>query len=423
MLSGEFSLAGDRRDTVFYPFTLAGPDSGGTVNNKERPHVRIVTVFAALLLFLTACQNDPDPTGIGLVPDSDLIGALQFDSQRDSSALRSAVYPFVIKHGSSTSLSVGEADGYSARALLRWSYFPESIGRGGRIVSASVRLRSQPFHIGDITSSYRLEARKITSFWNSFTFSTAEWDSFTFESTPAGAFEGSFGEADSIDFALDSTLVRTWFVAVIDTNVKNYGILLEAPAGGIRSFHSVDAGAGLAPELTIIMEMNGVLDTVRGESSDDTYIATGPLREDAQRIVLQSGTSVRGQLFFDLSAIPPASIINYATLYLTMDPALGTAHYRGADSVLVYESVDSTANILSSSGVVTRLDDSMPGVLTAEGLPIIRAVQNWVNRKGNYGFVLVAMNENTDLDRFALYGADAAADKRPRLVVTYTSKP
>ncbi|MBE0642847.1 MAG: DNRLRE domain-containing protein [Bacteroidetes bacterium] len=386
--------------------------------------MRIVTAFAVMLLFLTACQNDPDPTGIGLVPDADLIEALRFDSQRDSSALRHAVYPFTMTHASSSVLSVGFADGDSSRALLRWIYLPDSSWDGGRIVSASIRLRSASYHIGDVNASYRIEAQEITSFWNSFTFTTDSLPTLQRQAVPAGVFEGTLGVSDSIDIPLDSTLVRKWLVNSHEGKYsENYGVLLVAPNGGIRSFFSLDAGTGLAPELTVVIESNGKLDTLRGDSGDDTFIASGPMHEDAQRIVLQGGTSVRGKLFFDLSAIPPASVVNYATLYLTMDPALSTKNYHGADSVLVYESVDSTENLLSSTGVITRIDNAMPGILIAEGSPVTRAVQNWVNGRGNRGFILVAMNENTDLDRIALYGADADADKRPRLVVTYTSQP
>ena len=161
----------------------------------------------------------------------------------------------------------------------------------------------------------------------------------------------------------------------------------------------------------------------RSESADNTTLSDGPLHGNAERIVLQSGISIRGRLFFDMRAIPAASIINHVTLYLSRDETLSTRYYRGADSVLVYESVDSTANTLNSTGVITRTDSELPGVLIAEGAPVTRAVQNWVNRKGNHGFILVPMYELSDIDRMALYGADAPADKRPRLVVTYTTKP
>ncbi|MFZ1729807.1 MAG: DNRLRE domain-containing protein [Bacteroidota bacterium] len=389
--------------------------------------MRTITVFSLLLLFLSACQNDPDPTGIGLIPNEDLTAAFQTDSQRDSTSLRDAVYPFTMTHGTSTILSIGEADGFSSKALLRWLYLPDSIAYGGRIVSATIRLRSLPYHIGDASASYRLEAREITSFWNSYTMTVDSLgaNGLQHEANPAGVFEGSFGEADSIDLALDSTLVRKWFVNTHENKAtENYGVLLESPSSGImRSFNALDAGGINAPRLIVVVETAFGLDTLYGETADDTYLTTSTLQEPVERIVLQGGGSVRGKLYFDVSAIPPASIINHAVLYLTMDPSLSTEYYRGADTVLVYQSVDSTKNILNASGLISRTDNAQPGVLITEGAPFTRAVQDWVNGKGNYGLILVAMNENTDLDRMALYGAAAAADKRPRLVVTYTSQP
>lgn len=387
--------------------------------------MRIVSAFTLLLLFLTACQNDPDPTGIGLIPDSDLIGALRFDSQRDSSAMRHATHPYPLTHAASGVLSVGAADGYDSRALLRWLSLPDSIGNGGRIVSATIRLRSLPYHIGNNAGSFRLEAREITSFWNSFTVTYDSLTTLQYETTPAGVFEGILGETDSLDLAIDSTLIRKWLINSQNGDyTRNYGVLLEARASGVvRSFQSLETVDSSPPRLIIIMENAGKRDTVYGATGDDSYILKGEKREIAERIILQSGVSIRGNLYFDVSAIPPASIINYATLYLTKDSDLSTRFYRGADTVLVYENVDSTKNTLRSSGIVSRTDAAMPGVFIADGALLTRAVQNWVNGKGNYGLILLAMNEASDLDRMAIHGTNAPADKRPRLVVTYTSQP
>jgi hypothetical protein len=389
--------------------------------------VRITTAIAAVLILLTACQSDPDPTGIGLLPDGDLIRALRFDSQLDSSDQRSSTYLYPSPHASTSMLSVGEADGYRSVALLRWLYFnvDSSLAYGGRIVSATLRLRALPYHIGDPSSSFRLEAREITSFYNVFTITADSLTKLQRSIDPVGVFEGSFGPTDSIDLAVDSTLIRKWMQNSLEQKyTENYGILLEAPGGGsIRSFQSLDAANSGPPRLTIVIETADGLDTLRGESADNTSLVTGPKREEAGRIILQSGVSVRGTLYFDMSAIPAASIVNHAVLYLTKDEALRTRYFRSADSVLVYESVDSSDNILSSSGIITRIDNAMPGVLIAEGAPLTRAVQNWVNRKGNRGLILLPMYEISDIDRMALYGANAEADKRPRLVVTYTTQP
>ncbi len=390
--------------------------------------MRIAIAFSLALLLLTACQNDPDPTGISLVPDADLIGAFKFDSRGDSASVRDAVYPFDMTHAASNILSIGEADGYDSRAFLRWLALRDTIANGGRIVSAFIRLRSAAYHIGDVTASYRIEAREITSLWNSFALSTDSVFTRNHPSTevmPAGIFEGGFGETDSIDIPLDSTLIRKWLVNSNSGNYAlNYGVLLQAPVSNvIRSFHAFDANEIDRPQLIVIMETANGLDTLYGESSDDTYLVNRAPQATADRLVLEGSVSMRGKLHFDMSAIPPASIINHAVLYLTKDPALSTKYYRGADTVLVYESVDSTENTLNSSGLMSRTDSEMPGVFISEGAPLTRAVQNWVNNKGNYGLILVSMNENTDLDRMALYGVNAEADKRPRLVVHYTSQP
>lgn len=392
--------------------------------------MRNTIVLSAVLLLLTACQNDPDPTGIGLVPGGDVVSAQRFDSQTDSSELRADVYVFRNSHAGSTVLSVGDADDVRAASLLRWLYFniDSSLAYGGRIVSATLRLHSLPYHVGDVSAPFSMELREITGFWNAFTITA---DSLR-DGRPAtagvvGSYQGTFGETDSIDIAIDTALVRKWMRNSIEVNyTANLGVMLQPPAGwsgSIRAFASLDRSNEFPPALTVIVEGANGRDTLTAESADNTTLIDGPMRSDAGRIVLQSGISVRGKLYFDLDAIPAASIVNHATLYLSWDETLSTDNYRGADSVLVYESVDSVANTLNSTGVITRTDADMPGVLIAEGTPLTRAVQHWVNRKGNYGFVLVPMYEIPDIDRLALYGADAPPEKRPRLVVTYTTKP
>jgi hypothetical protein len=397
------------------------------MNYQDRPHVRTSFVIVALLLTMTACQNDPDPTGIGLVPEGDLINALRFDSQADSTESRHSTYQYTASHAATTMLAIGEADGYKSSALMRWLYFNVDTAQayGSRIVSATLRLRSMPYHIGDISAPFRLEMREIKSFWNVFTIPADSVDKLQLSMDPVGVYDGPIGATDSIDIDIDSSLVRRWMTNSIEQKYSdNLGVILQSIGGGVlRSFESIAATNSHPPVLTVIIETDGVLDTLKGEGIDNTYLVTSIKREAAGRIILESGVSVRGKLSFDMSAIPPASVINHAVLYLTKDASLSTKNFRGADSVLVYETVDSSTNLLSNAGIITRIDNSKPGILIAEGTPLTRAVQNWVNRKGNYGLILVPMYEITDIDRIALYGADADADKRPRLVVTYTTQP
>lgn len=374
-----------------------------------------------LALSLAACQNDPDPTGIGLIPDGDVIGAERFDTAIDDAQIRNSSFMQPLAAAGAASLLVGEADGYRAKALIRWYELADTVGYGGRIVSADLRLFSLPGHIGDSSAAMEFTVREITGFWTSFTFTSDSLATLDYAAEARGTATAVVGGADSVTIALDSALVRQWLVLMQEKRfTENYGILLEA-AGGLRAFRSENGGR--APELTVIIERDGVLDTLQGRRVEDTYVATGPELSPGGDIAVHSGLAQRSRLFFDMRGIPGASIVNYATLYLRIDRSRSSARFSGADSVLIYQSFDSTARDPGGSALLTRVDDNDPDLLIAEGVTLTRAVQNWVNGKGNHGLLFAAWAENNELERLTLYGAEADSTRRPRLVVTYTSKP
>jgi len=169
--------------------------------------------------------------------------------------------------------------------------------------------------------------------------------------------------------------------------------------------------------------MDGKLDTLLGSNVEDTYVASGPAIPAGPDITVHSGLAQRGSLFFDVSAIPGASIVNYASLYLHIDRANSSRAFSGADSVLVYQNYDSTQNALQGTPLLARVDDNDPDMLVIEGLTITRAVQFWVNGKPNHGLLLAPWSENNELERLTLFGAEADSTRRPRLVVTFTPNP
>jgi hypothetical protein len=384
--------------------------------------LRTSLLFTVILaLSLAACQNDPDPTGIGLIPDGDVIGAERFDTALDDAQIRNSSFIEPISASGAASLLLGDADGYSAKSLVRWYEIADTVGNGGRIVSATMKLFSLPGHIGDSSTAMEFSVREITGFWSSFTFTIDNLDGLDYASESSGMATAVVGGADSVEIMLDSSLVRSWLVLMNERRyTENYGVLVEA-TGGLRAFRSEDGGR--APELTVIIENNGVLDTLQGRTVEDTYVATGPDVSPGPDISVHSGLVQRGSLFIDVAGIPAASIVNYATLYLRIDRARSTSAFSGADSVLIYQNYDSTDNELQGSALLTRVDENDPDLLIAEGVMLTRAVQSWVNGKGNHGLLLSAWAENNELERLTFYGAEADSTRRPRLVVTYTSKP
>lgn len=332
-------------------------------------------------------------------------------------------YSLPITAATSPSLSVGEADGFSAQALLRWQSLPSGIADSGRIVSARLRLYTQSYAIGEKSRTMDLELREITSYWSSFTFTSDSLVNLQTKPTLVGSASVTLGDADSVDIAVDSTLIRTWFRMMKDERYFEVrGVQLTATGSGVlRAFHSAEGDK--PPKLEIVMDFNGTLDTIDGLLLEDTYVATGPSSVPAQRIILQGGAAARSHLFFDVDAIPPASVVNNVKLYLHIDRALSTKFYRGQDSLIVYETVDSTTNTINTTPVVSRIDGDNPDVLIAEGITLTRLVQQWVNRRGNKGLTLVKISEISDFDRLVFYNADADAALRPRLLITYTSQP
>jgi len=376
-----------------------------------------------LSILLTACQNEPDPTGIGLIPEGDLVDARRFDSVRDSGTVRSSTAFVEVTGETSPALSVGEAEGYRARSLIRWFTIADTIGQGGRIVSATMRLHTAPYHIGDASTPLTIEVREVKSFWSSFTLTSDSLDALDIATEPSGSVTAALGDDDSIDIAIDTALVRSWLVK-LDSGLfyENYGVLIEAPGGGgIRAFQSAEGSQ--PPELTIVIETASGLDTIRGGTIEDTYVATGPDVTGESGITVHGALATRGKLFFDISGIPPASIINHVSLSVTIDRSRTTDHYSGRDSVLVYQNFDSTTAETLGTAVLTRVDGDNPDRLLAEGTMLLRAVQTWVNGKGNHGLVLSHVGEASDIDRMTFFGAEADSTRRPRLVVTYTSKP
>lgn len=383
---------------------------------------RHIALLALPLLFLAACQNDPDSTGVGIIPNEDIVGAVRFDSQRDSARVSGDAFGVVLPAYSSTMLSIGQADGYNASTLIRWQYMADTIGWAGRIVSARIRLHSLPYHVG-ARVPITIDVREITSFWNSFTFTSDSLPALQLAPGLKGSSTKTLADTDSIDIPIDTSMVRSWLVKV-DSGVyyQIRGVLLQTSGSGIvQAFQSAEGSH--PPTLEIILEQNGKLDTLYGQNLEDTYVTTGPLPSEQHRIIMQGGAPRRGRLFFDVSAIPPSSIVNHVALYLHMDKNLSTDYYRSIDSLIVFASLDSLKNTTSSSGIVTSIDANDPTMLSAQGTLLIQAVQTWVNRRSNNGLILVKSAELSDLDRLAIYGGDAPADLRPRLVVTYTSQP
>ena len=390
--------------------------------------------LAPILVFFLGCHHSPSPTGLDALPGGDLLGVLSFDSQRDSATTSVSTAQHKVTGGNSQFLSIGRSSEYTCAALVRWIEFPATINEGGRIVSAKLTLYAAPYGIGNLAAPVSFDVREVTSYWSSHTYTSDSMRAGTILTSPGskGRFSGIVG--DSIEIALDSSMVRNWLRLMADGRYAEIrGLLLDPDAGStsIRAFESSDvrpSSTGLnprGPKLTLVMDLGTGRDsTISASSIEDTYalMTNNPVPSG---LVVAGGVSYRGNLTFDVSRIPAGSIVNNVALYLSLDEAACKRPYRGFDSVYVFESLSGDKDSTAVYAVTTRRDDG--GRLKAEGgptLPLVRAVQRWVNNPGvNHGLVLIKIDESSDLDYLAFHGPAAAEDKRPRLVVTYSQRP
>lgn len=375
-----------------------------------------------LVLLFFGCHQEPSPTGLSVLPDDDLAALVIHDSNSDSSLASTGSYFKAITAASSAVLSLGSADGYTGTVLIRWIGLPSDIVSGGTLSAATIRMYASPYWFGTKGAPLTFEAREITSYWSSYSFTSDSLDSkLVTRPVSAGSFSGTM--LDSIDIPLDTTLVRSWLMLMSTGGYSNIrGIALQTlPGTGIvQGFESSESER--PPMLTIAMKLNGKDTVIAASLAEDTYIMKGPAVQSTS-LEVHGGLAHRGRLRFDVSAIPPGSIVNHAALHLTIDRTRCKTHFRTMDSVLVFEVLDSAKDSLATAGVVTRNSGS-PDALIAEGYPLLAAVQRWVvSPERNLGVDLVKLAEISDIDLLAFFDRDAAPEKRPRLVVTYTKKP
>lgn len=393
---------------------------------QENGHrLRLYRLSLVLLaLVLASCSRESSPVGIEILPDNDFIGIRTYDSAKDSSvAATSSTYEQPITASSSTIISVGSTAGYRSYCLMRWLFLPDSIGERGRIVEARVTMRPLGYHIGNGSSPLQFDVKEITSPWSSFTFTSKSLDTLGVDQMPKGMFSGVIEDSVSIAFDIDTSLARKWLK--LSAEYKNFdirGILLDPSAytSNVRAFQS--AFGDVPPKLSIVVEHQGILDTIEGGALEDTYVATGPTMESGSGMMLHGGLAYRGKLNIDVSAIPPKSIINNVKLYLTRDSLKTFKNYRGIDTILVYVSTNDETNTFPASGVMTR-KGAHANEFIAEGGLLTAAVQDWIAGKKNNGFIFIRLAEVSDLDQMWFYGVDAPPDKRPRLEITYTTEP
>lgn len=381
-------------------------------------------LFFLFLLLLAGCAEKPRTVGAGLTNDD---GAFLFaDTVLTNGADTSYVARF--KTGLGLTNLVGRlSPAEEIFSLINFTpdHQLDSLA-GARIDSVELRLIVNYRYPGT-TVPFTVNAYHITTTWSQNTIMSDSAGSVGI-GAQIGTASDSANYASTFIIQIDTAEGRKWATAFWDTTAPRYpGIALKAGPGnpGIVGFTSYSATYG--PLLFIRYTKYGRRDSLYYSGGDDAflpnYTVTGPLN----KLMLRGGFGVRSMIRYDLGFLTKNTVVEGATLELTLDTAATTFSGFSPDtlsammvnSVTDLDVVDST--MVTIFGYRSAADSTSEPVYSFN-------VRTWgdlwargVNK--NQGISLRWSSEYSTAEKVVFHSsADPVASKRPKLKVIYAKK-
>lgn len=366
---------------------------------------------AALLagIFLS-CSDEPNATGISLIPDTLRVGTIVATTTADTTVR-------VRIGGNAANLLTGKSGTYEARALVEF-LFP-AYDAAAVIDSAVMSLRVR-YLFPDSTGDLGFEAHAMNRTWNASTFT---WDSVagSYDAASAGAFLKTITPQDTlISFHLDTALVHQWW------QTGNVSLqLVPSPASGIvAGFSNILLADDDARPGIVISYHDATTDslTIVRKSPRVVFVATDELQPVAPGLALQAGVARRALLRFDSLSIPPLASITSAVFEVAVDGANSVTNAYTRDSLFVHLLRKNAAPFDSLALQIVCTPVTEGGQKYFRG-DIRSIVQQWISREPNLGLLLRTYGDFTTLDKFALHDATAPVALQPKIRITYTILP
>ncbi len=373
----------------------------------------LLAVTAFLLAgTLSSCSDEPNATGVSLIPDTLHIGTLIAPLTGDTT-VRTRI------GGNAANLLTGKSGTYEARSLMEFLFTPSDLVSGIVIDSAVLTLKVL-YRFPDSTGDLGFEAHAMTRTWDAKTFN---WDSLpgSASATSAGSFLKTITSADTlIRVQLDTAQIRTWWQT---GNVTLQ--LVPSPASGIIAGFSniLSTVEDTRPDI-LISYHNATVDSLKLErrSPRVVFVATDDLLPVPAGLTLQAGVARRALLRFDSLSVPPLASITSAVFEVAVDGANSITNGFTRDSLYVYLLRKTTApyDSLAVQIVCTPVTEGGQKYFRGD----IRAiVQQWISREPNKGLLLRTLGDFTTMDKFTLYDGTASAALQPKIKITYTLLP
>lgn len=384
--------------------------------------IKFVT-FSILSLFIlfNACSDDPSSIGSDLLKEGE-IQISSLDSNIDSVNQYSNSFVLQKPLGSSNFLILGKSVNQNIESdiLMHFNIYLndeiKSLFNGIKFISTDIELYPG-YKFGDTTSTFDFEAFEIKKTWNGNTITFDSLSLISYDNI--NVIKNKIITDTLYTFSIDTSLVRNWFQAFIDTNLaKNYGLIIKpnVATNHFVGFNSFNLQINSPTLRTIIQKPDGGIDTLTFSIFSDTHIIGGslpPLSND--KFVLQSGLIINSLVYFDLSKIPMDAIINKAELTITSDSLESKLTSTFSSVINAYYITDSTLKKYDNTFYVSLLRNGNQ----YKG-DISRIINQMIHNKNNQGIFLTIGSELNGLDFLSLYNSNSDDEKKPNLKITYT---
>ncbi|GAB6281750.1 MAG: hypothetical protein STSR0008_04910 [Ignavibacterium sp.] len=380
-------------------------------------------IFSILSLFIlfNACSDDPSSIGSDLLKEGE-IQISSFDSNIDSVNQYSNSFVLQKPLGSSNFLILGKSINQNMESdiLMHFNIYLndeiKSLFNGIKLISTDIELYPG-YKFGDTTSSFDFEAYEIKKLWdgNKLTFDSLSLISYD----NINVIKNKIITDTLYTLSIDTSLVRNWFQAFIDTNfAKNYGLIIKpsVSTNHFVGFNSFNIQINSPILRTVIQKPDGGIDTLTFSIFSDTHLINGSLPQlSNDKFVIQSGLMINSMIHFDLSKIPMDAIINKAEMTITSDSLESKLTSTFSSVINAYYINDSTLKKYDNTFYISlrRYDNQYKG-------DISRILNQMIHNKNNQGIFLTIGSELNGLDFLSFYNQNSDVEKKPNLKITYT---
>jgi len=392
--------------------------------NYYNKYLALFVVITGLTVF-QSCENNPNDIGLEFIL-SDTLHTKLLDSNKDSLFITSNNYKMFVNTYLSSYFMVGKYQGFESKALLR-AVGIDNTHAGSTIYTAFLKFNYAKYAYKDSTGAVSFSVYPLNANYN---FQTLTYDSVSSSSIGSNllaSYSGSPTDTGSIYIPFDIVTAKNWLEYAADTSYagKNYGVAFvsNSSSNTIKAFGGYLQGSGtpnLVPQIIIVANKDNVTDTLKYSLETVTLTNTSAPGYLQDRFIVQNGISYYDILNFNISKLPPNSIINEAYLRLTLDRSNSYINSASSLTMLYSLMVDTVAKTTDGlAPLQSTLDDSITVSVRLNSF-----FQKWsYGTTTNYGVTIRNGYDVLNMDRFVFFGPSVQdTSKRPKLLIRYTPR-